>query len=220
VLRCCCTGASAGSWPCRQRFQCRRAGPQSQYSSYHAPQGGADAFSSGRAKPCPTHITFTNIHMPLVKTPMIVPSQLNGAADQPERAAAWWCAASSTKPPRNRYANGHACRGRHYSQPKLSGEFCISCIWATPDSAAARGIRPRPSDTSRRPRRVRRPSAGRRVARIGGSATRAQSDPLVPGVQLVTVRFHRVNATGPAPVSSTSTPRRRCAGLDIPTGQP
>ena len=139
------------------------------------------------------HITFTNIHMPLVKTPMIVPSQrLNPVPPiSPERAAAMVVRGLVDKPARIDTPMGTLAEAGNYFTPKLSRRILHQLYLGYPDSAAARGISPATEDIKQdRPPARRRPKRPVRAVRAHrGSATRAQSDP--PGARsaLVTVRF-------------------------------
>ena len=88
------------------------------------------------------HITFTNIHMPLVKTPMIAPSQrLNPVPPiSPEHAAAMVVRGLVDKPPRIDTPMGTLAEAGNYFTPKLSRRILHQLYLGYPDSAAARGI--------------------------------------------------------------------------------
>lgn len=65
------------------------------YASYIPTKAALDAFADVVAtETVSDHITFTNIHMPLVKTPMITPShKLNVVRGlTPSMRQPWWCA--------------------------------------------------------------------------------------------------------------------------------
>ena len=137
------------------------------------------------------HITFTTIHMPLVRTPMIAPSRrLNPMpADQPPNTPRpWWCAGWWTSPPGSTPRSARWPTPGTYFTPKLSRRVLHQLYLGYPDSAAARGdgrelpspaadpvgtgARSAPADASRRPR-----ASDSRVPRPVKRAVR-----LVPGV--------------------------------------
>jgi thioester reductase-like protein/short-subunit dehydrogenase len=158
-----------------------------QYSSYLPTKAALDAFSEVvAAETLSDHITFTNIHMPLVKTPMIVPSQrLNPVPPiSPERAAAMVVRGLVDKPPRIDTPMGTLAEAGNYFTPKLSRRILHQLYLGYPDSAASRGISPAASDSKQdRPparRRPRRPV--RAVARITVPRPVRKAIRLVPGV--------------------------------------
>ncbi|HEY0225016.1 MAG TPA: SDR family oxidoreductase [Mycobacterium sp.] len=158
-----------------------------QYSSYLPTKAALDAFSEVvAAETLSDHITFTNIHMPLVKTPMIVPSQrLNPMPPiSPERAAAMVVRGLIEKPTRIDTPLGTLAEAGNYFTPKLSRRILHQLYLGYPDSAAARGISAEPASTppisGRKPRRPRRPASG--VARIGVPRRVRKAIRLVPGV--------------------------------------
>lgn len=158
-----------------------------QYSSYLPTKAALDAFSEVvAAETLSDHITFTNIHMPLVKTPMIVPSQrLNPMPPiSPERAAAMVVRGLIEKPTRIDTPLGTLAEAGNYFTPKLSRRILHQLYLGYPDSAAARGISAEPASTpptsGRKPRRPRRPASG--VARIGIPRRVRKAIRLVPGV--------------------------------------
>jgi hypothetical protein len=129
------------------------------------------------------HITFTNIHMPLVRTPMIVPSRrLNPVPPiSAEHAAAMVVRGLVEKPARIDTPLGTLADFGNYMTPKLSRRVLHQLYLGYPDSAAARGVDPSTPSTDRAPsRRPKRPA--RRVAalRVPGPVKRAVR--LVPGV--------------------------------------
>jgi thioester reductase-like protein/short-subunit dehydrogenase len=159
------------------------------YSSYLPTKAALDAFADVvGSETLSDHITFTNIHMPLVKTPMIAPSQrLNPVPPiSPERAAAMVVRGLIEKPARIDTPLGTLAEAGNYFTPKLSRRILHQLYLGYPDSAAARGISPAPTDTSddaERPatrRRPRRPA--RAVSRIGVPRPVRRAVRLVPGV--------------------------------------
>ena len=89
------------------------------------------------------HITFTNIHMPLVKTPMIAPSRrLNPVPPiTAEHAAAMVVRGLVDKPARIDTPLGTLADVGMYFTPKLSRRVLHQLYLGYPDSAAARGDR-------------------------------------------------------------------------------
>jgi NAD(P)-dependent dehydrogenase (short-subunit alcohol dehydrogenase family) len=158
-----------------------------QYSSYLPTKAALDAFSEVvAAETLSDHITFTNIHMPLVKTPMIVPSQrLNPVPPiSPERAAAMVVRGLVDKPPRIDTPMGTLAEAGNYFTPRLSRRILHQLYLGYPDSAAARGISPATSDAVQdRPSARRRPKRPvRAVARIAVPRPVRKAIRLVPGV--------------------------------------
>jgi thioester reductase-like protein/short-subunit dehydrogenase involved in D-alanine esterification of teichoic acids len=153
------------------------------YSAYVPTKAALDAFADVvGTETLSDHITFTNIHMPLVKTPMIAPSRrLNPMPPiSAEHAAAMVVRGLVKKPARIDTPVGTLADVGMYFTPKLSRLVLHQVYLGYPDSAAARGVTPEAS-TSRTPRRPRRParsvSAALRVPRPVKAAVR-----LVPGV--------------------------------------
>jgi thioester reductase-like protein/short-subunit dehydrogenase involved in D-alanine esterification of teichoic acids len=154
------------------------------YSSYLPTKAALDAFADVvSTETLSDHITFTNIHMPLVRTPMIVPSRrLNPVPPiSAEHAAAMVVRGLVEKPARIDTPLGTLADFGNYLTPKLSRRILHQLYLGYPDSAAARGVeRPAlPSDRapSRRPKRPARSVASLRVP---GPVKRAVR--LVPGV--------------------------------------
>ncbi|KAA8965307.1 MAG: SDR family oxidoreductase [Mycobacterium sp.] len=113
------------------------------YSSYLPSKAALDAFADVvAAETLSEHITFTTIHMPLVATPMIVPSQrLNAVrAISVERAAAMVVRALIDKPARIDTPLGAFAAAGHYLAPTLSRRVLHQLHLGYPDSPAARGI--------------------------------------------------------------------------------
>ena len=152
------------------------------YSSYLPTKAALDAFSDVVwTETLSDHITFTNIHMPLVSTPMIVPSRrLNPMPPiTAEHAAAMVVRGLIEKPARIDTPLGTLADVGNYFTPKLSRRVLHQLYLGYPDSAAARGIEQAPSSSapSRRPRRPARAVAKIRMPRPVKRAVR-----LVPGV--------------------------------------
>ena len=125
------------------------------YSSYLPTKAALDAFSDVVAsETLSDHITFTNIHMPLVRTPMIAPSQrLNPVpAISAERAAAMVVRGLVEKPVRIDTPLGTLAEAGNYFAPRLSRRFLHQLYLGYPDSPAARGVSlPDAADPERAP---------------------------------------------------------------------
>jgi thioester reductase-like protein/short-subunit dehydrogenase involved in D-alanine esterification of teichoic acids len=157
------------------------------YSSYLPTKAALDAFADVVAsETLSDHITFTNIHMPLVRTPMIVPSQrLNPVrAISPERAAAMVVRGLVEKPARIDTPLGTLAEVGNYFAPRTSRRILHQVYLGYPDSAAALGVSPESTDSNgdRTPvrRRPKRPVRG--VARLGVPRPVRKAIRLVPGV--------------------------------------
>ena len=152
------------------------------YSAYLPSKAALDAFSDVVAtETLSDHITFTNIHMPLVKTPMIVPSRrLNPIPPiSAEHAAAMVVRGLVEKPARIDTPVGTLADFGNYVTPKLSRRILHQLYLGYPDSAAARGVTPEPS-TIRTPSRPKRPTRAVPWLRVPRPIKRAVR--LVPGV--------------------------------------
>jgi NAD(P)-dependent dehydrogenase (short-subunit alcohol dehydrogenase family) len=154
------------------------------YSSYLPSKAALDAFADVVAsETLSDQITFTNIHMPLVKTPMIAPShRLNAVpAISPERAAAMVVRGLVDKPARIDTPVGTLAEAGYYFAPRTARRFLHQLYLGYPDSAAARGLPPDPVGAplpNRRPKRpVRAVARGIRTPRPVKRLVR-----LVPGV--------------------------------------
>ncbi|MBW0016286.1 MAG: SDR family oxidoreductase [Mycobacterium sp.] len=137
------------------------------YSSYLPTKAALDAFADVVAtETLSDHITFTNIHMPLVATPMIVPSRrLNPVpAISPERAAAMVVRGLIEKPARIDTPLGTLAEAGNYFAPRISRRLLHQLYLGYPDSPAARGVSSDVQDAAA-PRRPNRPA--RAVTRMG-----------------------------------------------------
>jgi thioester reductase-like protein/NADP-dependent 3-hydroxy acid dehydrogenase YdfG len=152
------------------------------YSAYIPSKAALDAFAEVvGTETLSDHITFTNIHMPLVKTPMIAPSRrLNPTPPiTAEHAAAMVVRGLVDKPARIDTPIGTLADVGMYFTPKLSRRVLHQLYLGYPDSAAARGIEDAP--VWRTPaRRPRRPVTAVTKVRVPGPVKRAVR--LVPGV--------------------------------------
>ncbi|MGV0741397.1 SDR family oxidoreductase [Mycolicibacterium sp. XJ870] len=155
------------------------------YSSYLPSKAALDAFSDVvSTETLSDHITFTNIHMPLVKTPMIAPSRkLNPVPPiSAEHAAAMVVRGLVEKPVRIDTPLGTLADFGNYLTPKLSRRVLHQLYLGYPDSAAARGLTPSEHATpARRPHRPARTGQSLRLPRaVARPVKRAVR--LVPGV--------------------------------------
>jgi thioester reductase-like protein/short-subunit dehydrogenase len=160
------------------------------YSAYLPTKAALDAFSEVVAtETLSDHVTFTNVHMPLVATPMIKPSRrLNPVPPiTAEHAAAMVVRGLIDKPARIDTPLGTLSEAGHYFTPRLSRRILHQVYLGYPDSAAARGENAATAITgegvveqgsSRRPKRPARAGVAR--LRVPGPIKRAVR--LVPGV--------------------------------------
>jgi NAD(P)-dependent dehydrogenase (short-subunit alcohol dehydrogenase family) len=154
------------------------------YSAYVPTKAALDAFADVvGTETLSDHVTFTNIHMPLVKTPMIAPSrQLNPMpAITAEHAAAMVVRGLVDKPARIDTPVGTLADLGTYVVPKLSRRILHQLYLGYPDSPAARGESPS-EPAVRRSKRPARPAVP--VVRLPGAITRpvTRAVRLVPGV--------------------------------------
>ncbi|MDZ4234396.1 MAG: SDR family NAD(P)-dependent oxidoreductase, partial [Dietzia sp.] len=152
------------------------------YSAYIPSKAALDAFAEVvGSETLSDHITFTTIHMPLVRTPMIAPSRrLNPMPPiSPEHAAAMVVRGLVEKPARIDTPVGTLSDLGSYFTPRLTRRVLHQLYLGYPDSAAARGVSVTDSASSpvRRPKRPARPVRSLRVPRPVKRAVR-----LVPGV--------------------------------------
>ena len=152
------------------------------YSAYIPTKAALDAFAEVvGTETLSDHITFTNIHMPLVKTPMIAPSRkLNPMPPiSAEHAAAMVVRGLVEKPARIDTPIGTLADVGMYFTPKLSRRVLHQVYLGYPDSAAARGVEA--DQAARTPSRLpRRPARAVTKVRVPRPVKRAVR--LVPGV--------------------------------------
>jgi thioester reductase-like protein/short-subunit dehydrogenase len=155
------------------------------YSSYLPTKAALDAFADVvSSETLSDHVTFTNIHMPLVRTPMIAPSRrLNPApAISAEHAAAMVVRGLIDKPVRIDTPLGTLADVGNYFTPKLSRRILHQLYLGYPDSAAARGVAPVESGMDRNPPRRKPKRPVRAVARVRVPRPIKKAIRLVPGV--------------------------------------
>jgi thioester reductase-like protein/NADP-dependent 3-hydroxy acid dehydrogenase YdfG len=157
------------------------------YSAYLPSKAALDAFSEVvGTETLSDHITFTNIHMPLVETPMIAPSKrLNPMPPiTAEHAAAMVVRGLVDKPARIDTPMGTLGDLGNYFTPKLSRRVLHQLYLGYPDSAAARGVTetPPPAPTADRPRSPRRPKRPLAVHKVRVPRPVKTAVRLIPGV--------------------------------------
>ena len=112
------------------------------YSAYLPSKAALDAFADVvGTETLSDHITFTSIHMPLVRTPMIAPSRrLNPIPPiSAEHAAAMVVRGAGREAGPDRHPVGTLADVGKYFTPKLSRRVLHQMYLGYPDSAAARG---------------------------------------------------------------------------------
>jgi thioester reductase-like protein/short-subunit dehydrogenase len=155
------------------------------YSAYIPTKAALDAFSDVvGTETLSDHITFTNVHMPLVRTPMIAPSQrLNPSRPiSAEHAAAIVVRALVDKPARIDHPFGTIAEAGNYFTPRLARRILHQIYLLYPDSAAARGdaAGETVSSAPEQPRHPRPPTRAGRKIEVPRTVRRAVR--LIPGV--------------------------------------
>jgi thioester reductase-like protein len=112
------------------------------FSAYAASKAALDYFS--RIAATETHgdgITFTTIHMPLVRTPMIRPTKIYNAfpTKSPDQAAAMVVKALKQRPKHLGSPEGHLIAAAYWLTPGLVDAIAYQGYRIFPDSAAAGG---------------------------------------------------------------------------------
>ncbi|GAA4397742.1 SDR family oxidoreductase [Tsukamurella soli] len=111
------------------------------FSAYVASKAALDAFSDVAATETLTdHVTFTNVHMPLVRTPMIAPTEAyrNVRAASPEKAAAIVLRALERRPARIDTPAGALAGLGQYFTPRLTRRLLHQEYLTSADSVAAK----------------------------------------------------------------------------------
>ncbi|GAB0102400.1 hypothetical protein JMUB6875_13680 [Nocardia sp. JMUB6875] len=155
------------------------------FAAYLASKAALDKFAEVTAAEMrSSNITFTTIHMPLVRTPMITPSGDQGTGTQsPEWAAATIVRALTERPRRIDVPIGTLAEYGQLFAPAIKERVLHRYYRAIPDSAAAKGeATPEPETTDLEPevpRRHRRRPVPPAVRATGTALRRAAR--LVPG---------------------------------------
>lgn len=153
------------------------------FAAYLASKAALDKFAEvTAAEMLSDRITFTTIHMPLVRTPMIAPSGAQGPSASPEWAAATIVRALSERPRRIDVPLGTLAEYGTLFAPGIKDRVLHRYYRSLPDSPAAKG-EAAPADDSGpevpapQPKPIRRTSTAGRVTR----STLRRAARLVPG---------------------------------------
>jgi len=150
------------------------------FAAYLASKAALDKFAEvTAAEMLADNVTFTTIHMPLVRTPMITPSGNQGPSESPEWAAATIVRALSERPRRIDVPLGTLAEYGTLFAPRIKDRVLHRYYRALPDSPAAKGetapdpdVDPESLAPQRKPRRPQSPAgrvtrtALRRAARL------------------------------------------------------
>ena len=112
------------------------------FSAYVASKAALDAYTRiAAAETLGRGVTFTTIHMPLVRTPMIAPTKMYDAfpAISPEEAGAMVCEALRSKPKAINTRLGTTAEVAYALMPKVVDQVLHLAFKAFPDSHAAKG---------------------------------------------------------------------------------
>ncbi|NKY48107.1 SDR family NAD(P)-dependent oxidoreductase [Nocardia cerradoensis] len=113
------------------------------FAAYLASKAALDKFAEvTAAEMLSDNITFTTIHMPLVRTPMIAPSGKQGPSESPEWAAATIVRALSERPRRIDVPVGTLAEYGTLFAPGIKDRVMHRYYRALPDSPAAKGELP------------------------------------------------------------------------------
>ncbi len=115
------------------------------FSAYVASKAALDAWSNVVSSEVVGHgITFTNVHMPLVRTPMIAPTKIYDKFPtiSPAQAADVVIKAMVDKPHEINTALGTAGELAHTIAPRTAFRVLNLAYQVFPDSAAAKGQKP------------------------------------------------------------------------------
>lgn len=144
------------------------------FAAYLASKAALDKFTEVAAvETLADGVTFTTIHMPLVRTPMIAPSGNQGPAETPEWAAATIVRALVERPKRIDVPLGTIAEYGALLTPRLRDRILHRYYRALPDSPAARGEDaevPRTEESGPEPARARNPAlraTGTALRRVG-----------------------------------------------------
>lgn len=110
------------------------------FAAYLASKAALDKFAEvTAAEMLADNVTFTTIHMPLVRTPMIAPSGRQGPSESPEWAAATIVRALTERPKRIDVPVGTLAEYGSLLTPRLKDAILHRYYRALPDSPAAKG---------------------------------------------------------------------------------
>jgi NAD(P)-dependent dehydrogenase (short-subunit alcohol dehydrogenase family) len=114
------------------------------FSAYVASKAALDAYSRiAAAETLGKGVTFTTIHMPLVRTPMIAPTKMYDAfpAISPKEAGEMVCEAIRSRPKSINTRLGTTAEVLYAIAPKLVDQVLHLAYQAFPDSTAAKGVK-------------------------------------------------------------------------------
>jgi NAD(P)-dependent dehydrogenase (short-subunit alcohol dehydrogenase family) len=114
------------------------------FSAYVASKAALDAYSRiAAAETLGKGVTFTTIHMPLVRTPMIAPTKMYDAfpAISPKEAGEMVCEAIRSRPKSINTRLGTTAEVLYAIAPKLVDQVLHLAYQAFPDSTAAKGAK-------------------------------------------------------------------------------
>lgn len=155
------------------------------YSAYLASKAALDKFTEVAAvETMADGVTFTTIHMPLVRTPMIAPTGNQGRAESPEWAAATVVRALVERPRRIDVPVGTLGEYGALFTPRLRDFIMHRYYRALPDSPAAKGERTASVEAvkpAEQPPRSHRPDTRSTARKVAGSAVRRAAR-WMPGV--------------------------------------
>jgi NAD(P)-dependent dehydrogenase (short-subunit alcohol dehydrogenase family) len=115
------------------------------FSAYVASKAALDAFTRVvTSEVIGDGVTFTTIHMPLVRTPMIAPTKMYDAFPTmtPDEAGEMICEALRSKPKHMGTALGTFGEVMHSLAPKVADRILHVAYRVFPDSAASKGEEP------------------------------------------------------------------------------
>ncbi|WP_330232918.1 SDR family NAD(P)-dependent oxidoreductase [Nocardia sp. NBC_00508] len=143
------------------------------FSAYLASKAALDKFTEVAAiETLADGVTFTTIHMPLVRTPMIAPSGDQGPSESPEWAAATIVRALTERPKRIDVPLGTIAEYGALLTPKIRDRILHRYYRALPDSPAAKGEESTPADQQTEPAPLHTPRAQSTARRVTGTALR------------------------------------------------
>ncbi|MFQ6393117.1 SDR family NAD(P)-dependent oxidoreductase [Nocardia sp. KC 131] len=145
------------------------------FAAYLASKAALDKFAEVAAvETMADGVTFTTIHMPLVRTPMIIPSGDQGPSESPEWAAATIVRALTERPKRIDVPLGTFAEYGALLTPKIRDRILHRYYRALPDSPASKGEQTDP-DTDEAPETLtpqREPRSRSTARRVTGTALR------------------------------------------------
>ncbi|WP_410873702.1 SDR family NAD(P)-dependent oxidoreductase [Nocardia sp. A7] len=135
------------------------------FAAYLASKAALDKFTEvASVETLADGVTFTTIHMPLVRTPMIAPSGDQGPSESPEWAAGTIVRALAERPKRIDVPLGTLAEYGGILTPKLRDRILHRYYRALPDSPAAKGESVEPTEApAPTPATPKTPSAARKA---------------------------------------------------------